>query len=100
MRVQILVTDRFVDHIAEGVDLVFRLGPLKDSSLVARKLLTYRHQLVASPAYIQRIQLPEKPQDLFAHRLLAFSFWRPENSWTFVDRTVLPKGSRFCRFWQ
>jgi DNA-binding transcriptional LysR family regulator len=31
VRVQILVTDRFVDHIAEGVDLVFRLGPLKDS---------------------------------------------------------------------
>jgi DNA-binding transcriptional LysR family regulator len=86
VRVQILVTDRFVDHIAEGVDLVFRLGPLKDSSLVARKLLTYRHQLVASPAYVERVQLPEKPQDLVGHRLLAFSFWRPENSWTFVDR--------------
>jgi DNA-binding transcriptional LysR family regulator len=35
VRVRILVTDRFVDHIAEGVDLVFRLGPLKGSSLVA-----------------------------------------------------------------
>jgi DNA-binding transcriptional LysR family regulator len=59
VRVQILVTDRFVDHIAEGVDLVFRLGALKDSSLVARKLLTYRHQLVASPAYIERVKPPE-----------------------------------------
>ena len=35
VRVQVLVTNRFVDHIAEGVDLVFRLGALKDSSLVA-----------------------------------------------------------------
>jgi DNA-binding transcriptional LysR family regulator len=61
--VHILVTDRFVDHIAEGVDLVFRLGPLKDSSLIARKLLTYRHQLVASPAYLVRVKSPEKPQD-------------------------------------
>src|SRR6266550_2843318 len=52
VRVQIFVTDRFVDHIAEGVDLVFRLGALKDSSLVARKVLAYRHQLVASPAYL------------------------------------------------
>jgi len=86
VRVQILVTDRFVDHIAEGVDLVFRLGPLRDSSLVARKLLTYRHQLLASPAYIERVKLPEKPQDLLGHRLLCFSFWRPENSWTFVDK--------------
>ncbi|MEA3099862.1 LysR family transcriptional regulator, partial [Caballeronia mineralivorans] len=47
VRVQIFVTDRFVDHIAEGVDLVFRIGALKDSSLVARKLLSYRQQLVA-----------------------------------------------------
>src|SRR5438309_3988004 len=39
VRVQIFVTDRFVDHIAEGIDLVFRLGPLKDSSLVARRIL-------------------------------------------------------------
>lgn len=36
VRVQILVSDRFVDHIAEGVDLVFRLAPFKDSSLIAR----------------------------------------------------------------
>jgi DNA-binding transcriptional LysR family regulator len=85
VRVQILVTDRFVDHIAEGVDLVFRLGPLRDSSLVARKLLTYRHQLVASPEYIERVEPPETPQDLLQHRLLGFSFWRPENSWTFID---------------
>jgi DNA-binding transcriptional LysR family regulator len=52
VRVQILITDRFVDHIADGVDIVFRLGVLKDSSLVARTLLTYRHQLVASPTYL------------------------------------------------
>jgi DNA-binding transcriptional LysR family regulator len=48
VRVQVLVTDRFVDLIAEGIDLVFRFGALSDSSLVARKILTYRHQLVAS----------------------------------------------------
>ena len=48
VRVQVLVTDRLVDHIGDGVDLVFRLGALRDSSLVARRILTYRHQLVAS----------------------------------------------------
>ena len=84
VRVQILVTDRFVDHIAEGVDLVFRLGPLKDSSLVGRKLLTYRHQLVASPAYIDRVKPPETPQDLPEHRLFAFEHWNPEYRWSFV----------------
>jgi DNA-binding transcriptional LysR family regulator len=84
VRVQIFVTDRFVDHIAEGVDLVFRRGPLKDSSLVARKILTYRHQLVASPAYLEKCKPPKTPQDLLSHRLFAFSYWNPENSWTFA----------------
>ena len=53
VRVQISITDRFFDHIADGVDLAARLGTLKDSSLVALKLLTYRHQLVASPDYLK-----------------------------------------------
>ena len=98
VRVHILVTDRFVDHIAEGVDLLFRLRPLKDSSLIARKLLTYRHQLVASPAYLERVKSPEKPQDLLGHRLLGFSFWRPENSWTFVDRNGVSERVSFLPF--
>jgi DNA-binding transcriptional LysR family regulator len=84
VRVQVLITDRMVDHIAEGVDVAFRLGVLKDSSLVARKLLTYRHQLVASPEYLKRYDPPLSPQDLLAHRLLTFSYWKPESSWTFV----------------
>ena len=86
VRVQILVTDRFVDHIAEGVDLVLRLGALKDSSLIAKRLLTYRHQLVASPAYLKTCRAPKKPQDLLDHRLLSFSHWRPDSRWTFVHK--------------
>jgi DNA-binding transcriptional LysR family regulator len=84
VRVHIFVTDRFVDHIAEGIDLVFRLGALKDSSLVARKVLSYRHQLVASPAYLEKCKPPKTPLDLLGHRLFAFSYWRPENNWTFA----------------
>ena len=84
LRVQILVTERMVDHIAEGVDLVFRVGTLKDSTLVARKILTYRHQLVASPGYLEKCRSPKKPADLLEHWLLAFSRWRPENRWSFA----------------
>jgi DNA-binding transcriptional LysR family regulator len=85
VRVQILIADRIVDHIADGVDIAFRLGVLKDSSLVARKILTYRHQLVASPAYLKNCEAPEQPRDLLDHRLLTFSHWKPESTWTFVD---------------
>jgi len=86
VRIQVFITDRIVDQIAEGVDLAFRVDPqLKDSSLIARKILTYRHQLVASPAYLARCKPPQKPQDLLQHRLLAFSFWKPMNVWSFVN---------------
>ncbi len=83
LRVQIFITERIVDQIAEGVDLAFRVGDLEDSSLVARRILTYRHQLVASPAYLKKTKPPRAPRDLLSHRLLAFSFWRPENTWHF-----------------
>jgi DNA-binding transcriptional LysR family regulator len=84
VRVQVLITERLVDQIDEGIDLVFRVGPMKDSSLVARRILTYRHQLVASPAYLAKNKAPARPQDLLKHRLLAFSRWQPENRWIFV----------------
>ena len=85
VRVQIFITERIVDQIAEGVDLAFRVDPqLENSSLVARKILTYRHQLVASPDYVAKSKAPKTPQDLLDHRLLAFSFWQPVNTWIFV----------------
>jgi len=85
VRVQVFITDRIVDQIAEGVDLAFKVGEqLKDSSLVAHRILTYRHQLVASPSYLSKCKRPHKPQDLLEHRLLAFSFWTPTKMWNFV----------------
>lgn len=84
VRVQIFVTDRIVDHVSEGVDLTFRVGDLEDSSLVARRILKYRHQLVASPDYVRKHKAPRSPQDLLHHRLLAFSFWKPTCHWYFV----------------
>jgi DNA-binding transcriptional LysR family regulator len=84
VRVQIFVTERVVDQIAEGVDLAFRVGASEDPSLITHRLLTYRHQLVASPAYLEKSRPPETPQDLREHRLLAFSFWQPESRWTFI----------------
>ena len=84
VRVSIFVTERFVDHIAEGIDLAFRRVLLADSTLIARKILTYRHQLVASPAYLKKHKPPRTPRDLPGHRLLAFSYWKPGNSWSFA----------------
>src|SRR6266403_1712026 len=88
VRVQVLITNRFVDPIADGIDLALRVGPLRDSSLVARKILTFRHQLVANPAYLERVDAPRSPRDLLDHKLLAFSPWRPGISWTLSHQTA------------
>lgn len=80
--VQVFVTDRMVDLISEGMDLVFRLGTLKDSSLMAVRLLSYRHMLVASPGYLSRTAMPRTPDELTSHRLFAFSHGPGSVRWT------------------
>ena len=77
--VQCLVTDRHIDHISDGIDLSLRVGELRDSSLVARRLLRYRSVLVASPGYLAKAGTPQHPSELPLHGLVAFSPW---------DRTV------------
>lgn len=84
VRVQLFVTDRVVDHITEGIDLAFHVGALKDSSMVATRLLVYRHRLLASPGYLQKFRMPETPADLNNHRLLAFSHHSTERTWNFL----------------
>jgi DNA-binding transcriptional LysR family regulator len=73
VRVQIQVAARTLERLEDDIDLAFGLEAPKDSLLVARKLLTYRHRLVASPAYLARYKPPEAPRDLLEHRLIAFS---------------------------
>jgi DNA-binding transcriptional LysR family regulator len=80
--IRIYVTDRHVDLIAEGFDLAFRTGPLKDSTLVGRSILKYRHLLLASPEYLRDKKHPTTPQELLEHRLCAFSFWAQDVNWT------------------
>jgi DNA-binding transcriptional LysR family regulator len=93
VRVQVFTTDRILPQIAEGIDLAFRVGELEDSSLVVRRLLTYRHQLVASPSYLKNRKGPKRPAELLQHRLLAFSFWTPQNTWSFTRAGSKEKAS-------
>jgi DNA-binding transcriptional LysR family regulator len=84
VRVQVFVTERVMNQIDEGIDLAFRVGPLENSSLVVRHLVCYRHQLVASPAYLKEHGALRHPKDLVQHRLLAFAFGAPQNTWNFA----------------
>ena len=81
IRMQVFITERVLNLVADGADLTFRVGAIEDSSVIARRLLTYRHQLVASPEYLDRVSSPVRPEDLLSHRLLSFSFWKPTFVW-------------------
>ncbi len=83
VRVQVLIAERAVEHIADGVDLIFRIGQLRDSALVGRQLLSYRHQLLASPEYLKKFAPVRHPQDLLTHQLLSFARWKPRDRWIF-----------------
>jgi DNA-binding transcriptional LysR family regulator len=71
--VEMLLTDRYVDLIAEGVDVAIRTGELRDSSLIAKSLGTIQWALFASRQYLQQAPILEAPQHLHAHPCLQFS---------------------------
>ena len=64
--------DAYVDLVKEGIDAAVRVGPLRDSSLVARRFGTQAMALVASPAYLQARGTPKRLDQLAAHDALLF----------------------------
>ncbi|WP_292228974.1 LysR family transcriptional regulator [Brevundimonas sp.] len=63
-------TDRVVDVIEEGFDAVVRTGEVVDSRLVTRKLGAFDHVVVGSPGYLDRMGVPQTPEDLSRHLCL------------------------------
>lgn len=87
VQVELNITNRNVDLVAEGFDLAIRLGHLPDSSLVARKLEDAALLLVASPEYVQRTGIPQTLEDLRQHVCLPFVMPRTGRlaPWLFRD---------------
>lgn len=81
LRIEADFTGRLVDIVGEGFDLAIRLGPLSDSSLMARKLGELNYGLFASPAYLARHTVLQHPKDLEQHHLLVFSGEQPYPSY-------------------
>jgi DNA-binding transcriptional LysR family regulator len=64
VQVQLVVTNRVVDLIGEGIDLAVRAGEMRDSSLVGRRFMELTTNVYASPEYLRRRKEPLQPQDL------------------------------------
>ena len=84
LELDVSYSDKFVDLIEERFDAAIRIGNLRDSSLVARRLAPARSVIVASPDYLDRKGRPKVPRDLSEHECLEY-FGRMASEWRFRD---------------
>ena len=81
MKVEAEITGRLVDVVHEGFDLAIRVGPLRDSTLVSRRLGQMRYAIYAAPSYLSKHGEPETPGDLHHHEHLSFSPSSTSTAW-------------------
>jgi len=74
VKVDLQLTDRKVDIVEEGFDVALRIGQLKSSSLIAKKVAPIRVMLCAAPGYLNKHGTPTQPEDLERHRYLHYSY--------------------------
>lgn len=81
----IVLCDTVVDLMDARTDVAIRVGPMRASQLMARKLGQSPMAVVASPAYLARHGAPATPRELAAHNCIGFNFARHCDKWPFVD---------------
>lgn len=85
MQCRLLLLDRVVNLLEEGIDVGIRIGQLDDSNLIAQQVSSVGRVVVASPAYLERRGIPQRPADLAHENCIRFSGRGPA-TWTFKDR--------------
>lgn len=75
---EVILSDKTMDLVSEGIDIALRAGSLKDSTLIAKKLGAVYFAAFASPQYLKKYGTPKKPQDLKDHTCLHFSPLSPK----------------------
>lgn len=88
VHVEAVLTTRIVDMVEDGFDLAVRAGPLRDGSLIARKMSPIQAGLFASTAYLERKGTPTSVADLARHDCVLFRPARGRSTWTLSG----PKG--------
>ena len=94
LEVDVVLDDRTIDLIAEGIDVSLRMGALADSAVVARKLASSPRSVFATTGYLARAGVPRVPADLADHETVLFS--QSGNVWNFTregaEVSVLVRG--------
>ena len=82
LEVDVILDDRMIDLVAEGIDVSLRMGSLPDSTAVARRLATGGRSVLATPGYLARAGEPRTPGELAGHE--AVTHGQPATAWSFT----------------
>jgi DNA-binding transcriptional LysR family regulator len=85
IRIDLFITNAFVDLVAENIDAAIRFGELQDSSVVATRLGKSIRYVVAAPEYLQGRKLPAEPADLTRHDCVMLNAKNNETDWDIVN---------------
>ncbi|HVR92828.1 MAG TPA: LysR family transcriptional regulator [Casimicrobiaceae bacterium] len=85
VRFDVELSDRAVDLVDEGFDAAVRIGKIGSEQLVGRKIGVTHLVCCASPAYLERHGVPQKPEDLATHACLTYEYSPQKNVWPFRD---------------
>jgi DNA-binding transcriptional LysR family regulator len=83
LEMEVVLDDRNIDLVQEGIDVALRMGRLSDSSLTARRIASGRHVVVGTPAYFERTGKPTAPGDLAAHQAVIYDQEAGGQDWIF-----------------
>jgi DNA-binding transcriptional LysR family regulator len=83
LEIEVILDDRNIDLVKEGVDVALRMGQLPDSSLAARRIVSGPHVVVGTPTYFARVGEPATPGDLTAHEAVIYDQRGGGTDWTF-----------------
>ena len=81
VKIDMLLTDRRVDLIEEGLDLAIRIGTLPESGLIAKKLGSDHVVICGAPDYLERHGIPKTPAELAPHNCLTYSYSSSGDEW-------------------
>ena len=81
--VDLVLDDRRIDLVEEGIDLAIRAGDLEDSNMVAKRIDTAQRMIVGAPIYLDRAGTPQAPGELAQHRVVTYTRFEGAAAWQF-----------------
>lgn len=83
LELELVLDDRYVDLVNEGIDVALRTGPMPNSNMTARRIAEGRGVVVATPVYLQRHGIPMSPEELSSHQAIVLTRGGRRDSFTF-----------------